>query len=110
MDETGIAVGETQSTRIIVDSTMKSNWKITAGKQEWITVLECIDADGGALPPMIIFKAKTPIQVGFLRTRPQIGISQLVIVAGPLIVMVLSGYVRVLSQNHARSQEIGRGY
>ncbi|KFY18563.1 hypothetical protein V493_08507 [Pseudogymnoascus sp. VKM F-4281 (FW-2241)] len=45
MDETGFAVGETQSTRIIVDSALKSNWKVTAGKQEWITVLECIDAD-----------------------------------------------------------------
>jgi hypothetical protein len=58
MDETGFAVGETQSTRIIVVSTMKPNWKITAGKQEWITALECIAADGDALPPMIIFKAK----------------------------------------------------
>jgi hypothetical protein len=58
MDETGFAVGETQSTRIIVDSTQKSNWKVTAGKQEWITVLECIDGAGGALPPMIIFKAQ----------------------------------------------------
>ncbi|KFZ20281.1 hypothetical protein V502_03244, partial [Pseudogymnoascus sp. VKM F-4520 (FW-2644)] len=58
MDETGFAVRETQSTRIIVDSTLKSNWKVTARKQEWITVLECIDADSGALPPMIIFKAK----------------------------------------------------
>ena len=58
MDETGFAVEETQSTRIIVDSTMKSNCKITAGKHEWITVLECIDADGGALPTMIIFKVK----------------------------------------------------
>jgi hypothetical protein len=34
MDETGFAVGETQYTCIIVDSTMKSNWKVTAGKQE----------------------------------------------------------------------------
>lgn len=58
MDETGFAVGATQSTRIIVDSVQKSNWKVTAGKQEWITVLECIDAAGGALPPLIIFKAK----------------------------------------------------
>jgi hypothetical protein len=58
MDETGFAVGETQSTRIIVDSTQKSNWKVTAGKQEWITVLECIDGASGTLPPMIIFKAQ----------------------------------------------------
>lgn len=58
MDETGFAVGTTQSTRIIVDSTQKSNWKITPGKQEWITAIECIDAAGGALPPMVIFKAQ----------------------------------------------------
>jgi hypothetical protein len=58
MDEKGFAVGGTQSTRIIVDSAQKSNWKVTAGRQEWITVLECIDGAGGALPPMIIFKAQ----------------------------------------------------
>jgi hypothetical protein len=58
MDETGFAVGETQSTRIIVDATQKCNWKVTARKQERITVLECIDGEGGALPPMIIFKAQ----------------------------------------------------
>lgn len=58
MDETGFAVGSTQSTRIIVDSTQKSNWKVTAGKQEWITVLECINAAGDALPPLVIFKAQ----------------------------------------------------
>ena len=58
MDEIGYAVGETESTRIIVDSTLKSNWKVTAGRQEWITVLECVNADGGSLPPMIIFKAQ----------------------------------------------------
>ncbi|ODQ73319.1 hypothetical protein LIPSTDRAFT_71705 [Lipomyces starkeyi NRRL Y-11557] len=37
MDETVFAVDDTQSMRIIVDSTQKSNWKVTAGKQEWVT-------------------------------------------------------------------------
>jgi len=58
MDETGFAVGATQSTRIIVDSIQKSNWKVTAGKQEWVTVLECVNAAGAALPPLVIFKGK----------------------------------------------------
>jgi hypothetical protein len=58
MDETGFAVGTTQSTCIIVDSTQKSSWKATPGKQEWIAAIECIDAAGGALSPMVIFKAK----------------------------------------------------
>ncbi|EDO04592.1 hypothetical protein SS1G_07075 [Sclerotinia sclerotiorum 1980 UF-70] len=58
MDETGFGVGSTQSTRIIVDSTQKSNWKVTAGKQEWITAFECVNAAGKALSPIVIFKAQ----------------------------------------------------
>jgi hypothetical protein len=46
MNEIGFAVGDTQSTRVMVDSTQKSNWKVTAGKQEWVTVLEYIDGTG----------------------------------------------------------------
>ena len=49
MDETGFAVGGTQITRIIVNYTLKSNWKVTAGKQEWITVLGCVSVGGAAL-------------------------------------------------------------
>jgi hypothetical protein len=58
IDETGFAVGGTHTTSIIVDSTQKSNWKVTAGKQEGVTVLECISAAGEALPPLVIFKAQ----------------------------------------------------
>ena len=65
MDETGFAIGSTQSNRIIVDSTQKVHWKSSPGRQEWVTVIECIDACGGdmdpemeSIPPMIIFKAK----------------------------------------------------
>ena len=65
MDETGFAIGSTQSNRILVDSTQKVHWKSSPGRQEWVTVIECIDACGGdtdleieSIPPMIIFKAK----------------------------------------------------
>lgn len=37
------------------------HWSIFArnqGKQEWVTVIECINAAGAALPPLLIFKAK----------------------------------------------------
>lgn len=50
MDKTSFAVGGTRTTRIIVNSSLKSNWKVTAGKQEWITVLECVSAAGEAFP------------------------------------------------------------
>jgi hypothetical protein len=30
--------------------------KVIAGKREWVTDIECINAAGGALPPLLIFK------------------------------------------------------
>jgi hypothetical protein len=58
MDETGFAAGGTKFTRTKVDSIQKSNWKVTAGRQKWITVMECIDGAGEALSPLIMFKAQ----------------------------------------------------
>ncbi|RAL59416.1 hypothetical protein DID88_006790 [Monilinia fructigena] len=71
MDETGFGVGTTQSTRIIVDSTQKSNWKVTAGKQEWITAFECVNAAGKALSPMVIFKAQNTNSAWIPKDTPQ---------------------------------------
>jgi len=71
MDETGFGVGSTQSTRIIVDSTQKSNWKVTAGKQEWITAFECVNAAGNALSPMVIFKAQNTNSAWIPKDTPQ---------------------------------------
>ena len=106
MDETGFAVGDTQSTRIIVDSTYKSNLKVTAGKQEWVTVLECIDGAGGALPPMVIFKAQNTNSAS--RVHLLTGDSLQVQVAGHRIAMVTSGCAKYSSQSHVRSLEIDR--
>ena len=58
MDESGFAVGESQSSRALVNIRDGSNWKVISGRQEWITAIECINAAGEAIPPLIIFKAK----------------------------------------------------
>jgi hypothetical protein len=58
MDESGFAVGASQSSRALVSVREKSSWKVIAGRQEWITAIECINAAGVAIPPLIIFKAK----------------------------------------------------
>ncbi|EDO00500.1 hypothetical protein SS1G_06902 [Sclerotinia sclerotiorum 1980 UF-70] len=71
IDETGFGVGSTQSIRIIIDSTQKSNWKVTAGKQEWITAFECVNAVGKALSSMIIFKAQNTNSVWIPKDTPQ---------------------------------------
>ena len=58
MDESGFGVGESQTTKVLVPLDRKQKYKVVAGKQEWVTVIECINAAGGALTPMIIFKGK----------------------------------------------------
>jgi len=58
MDESGFAVGESQSSRVLVNVREQSSWKVVSGRQEWITAIECIGASGVAIPPLIIFKAK----------------------------------------------------
>lgn len=58
MDESGFAVGTSQSSRALVNIREKSSWKLVNGRQEWITAIECISAAGAALPPLLIYKAK----------------------------------------------------
>ena len=58
MDQSGFAIGESQSSRALVNIRENSSWKVISGMQEWITAIECISASGKAIPPLIIFKAK----------------------------------------------------
>ena len=58
MDESGFAVGTSQTTRVLVKRGAKQPVKSHVGKQEWITDIECINAAGQALSPMLIFKAR----------------------------------------------------
>jgi hypothetical protein len=58
MDETGFGIGTSQSCRVIIDSTLRTRYKMEPGRQEWVSVVECISADGNSLPPLVIFKAE----------------------------------------------------
>jgi hypothetical protein len=58
MDESGFAVGTSQSSRVLVNIRDKVSWKVVSGRQEWVTAIECVSAAGQALPPLVIFKAK----------------------------------------------------
>ena len=58
MDESGFAIGASQSSRALVNVRENSSWKVVSGRQEWITAIECVSAAGESLPPLIIFKAK----------------------------------------------------
>jgi hypothetical protein len=58
MDESGFAVGASQSSRALVNIREASSWKQIGSRQEWITAIECVSAAGAAVPPLLIFKAK----------------------------------------------------
>jgi hypothetical protein len=58
MDESGFAVGASQSSRALVNIREASSWKQIGGRQEWITAIECVSAAGIAVAPLLIFKAK----------------------------------------------------
>lgn len=58
VDETGFALGTTLPSKVLIKRGDTTAFKKISGRQEWITVIECIGASGVALPPLLIFKAK----------------------------------------------------
>ena len=58
MDESGFAIGDIEASQCIINTTIRQKFQAKPGRQEWITAMECIYADGSFLPPLIIFKAE----------------------------------------------------
>ncbi|KAK5637617.1 hypothetical protein RRF57_013332 [Xylaria bambusicola] len=56
IDEMGMAQGVGADQFVITDATLRQTFKKAVEKGEWITVLECISAEGEALPPLLIWK------------------------------------------------------
>jgi hypothetical protein len=79
MDESGFGIGDSQNTRVIVPIKFNHKNNAVPGKQEWVTDIECINAVGEALSPLLIFKAKN-LNSGWLpaETPPdwQFGVSE----------------------------------
>ena len=62
MDESGFSIGIMESTRIIIDSTLRTKYQAHPGRQEWVSMVECVCADGTILPAFGIFKGKNVLQ------------------------------------------------
>jgi hypothetical protein len=58
VDKTGFALGTTLPSKVLIRRGDTIAFKKISGRQEWITVIECIRASGVALSPLFIFKAK----------------------------------------------------
>jgi len=59
MDESGFNVGDFEARQVIVDTSVQSRYQAQPGRQEWVTAVECICADGSSVPPLIIFTGET---------------------------------------------------
>ena len=62
MDESGFSIRTMQSTRIIVDSSLRTRFQAHLGRQEWVSAVEYICADSTKIEPLIIFKGQNIIQ------------------------------------------------
>ena len=58
MDESGFAIGDVEPSRRIINTKIREHFQAKPGRQEWVTVVECICADGSVISPLIIFKAE----------------------------------------------------
>ena len=58
MDESGLAIGDIEASQSIIKATVCQAFQGKPGRQEWVTSIECICADGTSLPPLIIFKGE----------------------------------------------------
>jgi hypothetical protein len=59
MDETGFSIGAIKSAHVVVNKDIQSRTIVHPGRQEWVTVIECISTDGNVLPPFLILKGKS---------------------------------------------------
>jgi len=58
MDETGFSIGCIKAAKVVVNKNLKSKRQAHPGRQEWLSVIECVCADGNAISPFVIFKGK----------------------------------------------------
>jgi hypothetical protein len=56
MDEKGIQLGMGKRVRAFVDRGQDCVYQVEDGDRELVTVLECVCADGSAIPPSVVFK------------------------------------------------------
>ena len=66
-DEMGVGQGVGDNHWVICEVLTRLALKKDIEKGQWITVMECISADGQALPPLLIFKGKDVQQQWFPR-------------------------------------------
>ena len=58
MDESGFSIGVIKAGRVVINVQMHVKLQAHPGRQEWVTVVECICADDTMISSLIIFKGE----------------------------------------------------
>jgi hypothetical protein len=58
MDESGFSIGTIEASKVIINREIREYYQSQPGRQEWVTSVECICADGSFVPPLLIFCAE----------------------------------------------------
>ena len=58
MDESGFSIGTIEASKVIINREIREYYQSQLGRQEWVTMVECICADGSSVPPLVIFKSE----------------------------------------------------
>ena len=66
----GCSIGTTQTSNVVVDTVIDQIYEAQPGRQEWITVIECISAIGEKIPPYVIFKGQNLMTSWFPQNPP----------------------------------------
>jgi hypothetical protein len=56
---------------VVVDTSVSNAYEVQPGRQEWLTVIECVSAMGEKIPPYIIFKVKNLMTNWFPEYHPK---------------------------------------
>jgi hypothetical protein len=68
MDESGFGIGQEVAGRVLIHLDKPARGRAVLSKQEWVTDIECINAAGESLPPLLIFKGEH-VNSGWLNER-----------------------------------------
>ena len=55
-----------QKAYVVCGAGERQVYETEPGRTEWITVVECICADGSAIHPLVIFKGETTVQTAWI--------------------------------------------
>ena len=67
----GCSIGTAQTSNCVVDISASKAYEAQPGRQEWVTVIECVSTTGKEIPPYIIFKGQKLMSHWFPEIKPK---------------------------------------